>query len=248
MLKRRRGIVGAVLAVGLVAALVAPAGAATTTTTTDNSNTTFMHAERFDPATGTVLATVDKTVATTTSAGTMADPMVAGSSVAGVKLTPAGMRARSLGSGVGVKTAAAAPGCCSASGGWYISFWVRNGPSWAPNYVFNAAEQFCWGGGVAGVHWGYVFNCSDAPGSAVQPYMSNWFSNTAPVEHNPRISSTNRYFYGWDQMNYSYNTAFYNGTQGAIDVCGGFCYFTRYPSIVITVVANGGYYWSTSAG
>lgn len=196
------------------------------------TTTVSVHAVEFNPSTGATMATKDSTT-------TLAP---------GVKVTAGSMSAVTPVVVGSAKALTAATGCCSASGGWNVSFQVTNGPSWAPNFIFHSQIIFCWGGGVAGVHWGYVFNCANAPGSAVAPYMAAWFSNMAPVEKNPRVQSTNRYFYGYAPMNNSYNSAFYDGTQGGVDVCGGFCYYSHYPSINIAVAANGTYAWNASAG
>lgn len=257
-MRMRAGVLTAVVAALCAVATASPALAATRAPesgalvkASSTISTTVIHAERFDPATNVMLATVDKKItnpsSVTSTLGSMADPIAGGPVAAGVKLTAAGMRAKSGLATSGVKTAAA-PGCCSASGGWFVTIQVTNGPSWASNYTFHSMLEFCWGGGTPGVHWGYVFACDSYPGSSAAPYATAWFTGLAAVEKNPRIQATNRYFYGWDQMNYSPNTAYYDWTQGGVDVCAAWCYYSHYPAITITGVANGGYYWATNAG
>lgn len=183
-------------------------------------------ATHFDPATGATLSTKVTSFKGTSASGSGSVPSV----------------------GSKVQTAAANPsaGCCSAAGGWNVEVTVTNGPSWWPNFIFHSRLIFCWGGGIAGVHWGWVYNCN--AGAGVNPYTTQWFTSVSAPDQHPRALSADVYYGAWVAMNYSPNTTFHDFQQGAVDVCYAVCYYSHYPAIVIDAYANGLYTWGVNAG
>ncbi|MGI8777333.1 MAG: hypothetical protein ACR2LJ_08080 [Acidimicrobiales bacterium] len=133
-------------------------------------------------------------------------------------------------------------GCCSAEGWRWVRTWT-NFYSTLGSLVFtwNVQIQWAWGGGIPGVQWGHVYN---------QWHPRPWFSNVSGccyvVQGEP--SWETEFFYGWDAMNYSWNTGWSYQAKGQIQNCvfkyG--CGYTTYPRINMYAHANGSYYWSTT--
>jgi hypothetical protein len=206
-------------------------------------NTTTITVEQFNPTTGAVLAERSQTYVNTVThvAGTPSSPPMSIASVSGSGGPP-------LNPDTSANAGTVNSPDVSASGGLTLTVSVTS-PS---NYTYNSVIQWCWGGGVPGVHWGYVYNCGSSPGSSVAPYMSAYFTNLPSVGQKvvSNLSGSNRYYFGWSSMNYSYNTGYYDYSQG--DTCTtilytGVCVAHEYPDITINVYANGYYTYSGQA-
>ncbi len=145
---------------------------------------------------------------------------------------------------------ASSGGCCSASGGWDITFTVGfNDAIIGHLYQYNSHLIFCWGGGVAGVHWGYVYNCNNSPGSGPNPYTHGYFSSIAGYMSNVHNAAWSLYYFGWGSMGNAYHTGFHDYQQGSADEnLGGVYLGTGHPEITVNAHANGEYDWSAYGG
>lgn len=123
---------------------------------------------------------------------------------------------------------------------------VTYAASYGPNYTLNNYINWCWGGGIAGVHWGYVYNCGWWPGNGTPPATDVWASYGwgSQWSCNPQ---ENGYYFGWANMNYSPNTGYY--AQGTA-TCSTWeiPFYSRHPYVDTYVYANGTFALGPSSG
>lgn len=243
--------------------------AGSTTFTPDE--TVGMHAVRFDPATMKTLATVDETYSKErpdkTRVKTQVTADATGKTLAKTSVTVPSASMKLSGSfsdpladmpaveapGTIHALASSSGGCCSDAGGWDLSWYLRysgGGPLDVTTFHWHVKSTFCWGGGIAGVRWGSVYNCDYTPYSAQQPSHYGYFDavNGWVISSARSNATVGQYYYGWANMNNAYHTEYYAFDQGAATGCVAKvgCVTTFYPSITIWEHANGEYDFSGS--
>jgi hypothetical protein len=134
-------------------------------------------------------------------------------------------------------------GTISQAGEAQIGYTETYSSALTTDFVWQAYSTFCWGGGVPGVHWGYVYRCGyfgtqdwpDSPNgyfTRVNGYFisnAHWNSNAASG------------LFAWSNMNYSINTGFHDWQQGYADYCVFHygCLSSYYPVVQMWEHANG---------
>jgi hypothetical protein len=132
----------------------------------------------------------------------------------------------------------------SASGGMTVSVTTMDCEwSWCSDYIFEGQQQFCWGGGVPGVHWGRVYRCGYAWDSNTDPATSQWFPQLNAYMTPPQIGASIALL-AWANMDYSADTEFEFHTWASTSVVENDVTVWSHPSVWITSFANGTYTWS----
>lgn len=123
----------------------------------------------------------------------------------------------------------------SAASAYYTDLTVHEtNPS---NYTYNSEIYWCW-------NQTDVYNCNDTAGSAAYPYMSTYFTGLADIGE--RVVSNLKA----DSRHYLGNSEFYDFSEGhacATFPTTGLCVLNQYPTITITVYADGHYAYSGTA-
>lgn len=252
----------AVTVIGLIGTLATGPSALASPAKIDSQIRTsaVVDAIRFDPATGARLAEIRTTFDPADASGLRRVTTQTVSPRTGEVVSESRSATRDIsgsqsdplsqpGSGGAVSASVGSGGCCSESGGWIVTVYreAKNALGWTL-YRWNSQMTFCWGGGRAGVNWGYVFNCDYTPGSANYPQTSAYFTNVNTyLIAGARPNANSMYYFGWEYMNNAYHTGFYNWQQGIAPGCVAKygCIQTTYPTVTYWAHANGEYDWAT---